>query len=189
MQAEGRGRRGRGLAAAARSRAWMYRARAAPAPDASGSGCSCCGGPRAPVRAPARGVPCTSPLVCSPPGWEPASCLCSELCFCRCWPVSPPRTGGDPSRALRSAGDPGTGRALERWAGRLGRWRGSLGARGLGVGDAPYAVATRCTGARGCVCCEFSPPDPRVCSSVARSRGLPSSAESSFLEKQRPPIP
>lgn len=186
MQSEGRGRRGRGLAAAAaRSRVWMYGARAAPAPDASGSGCSCRGGPRAPVGVPARRVSCTSP------GWEPALCFCSEPCFCHCWPVSPPRTGGGGAElGFEKRGSPGGWKGLGEvgWAvGEVERLAG--GARGPGVGDAPYAVATRCTGARGGVCCEFSPPDPRVCSSVARSRRLPSSAESFFLEEQRPPIP
>lgn len=48
-----------------------------------------------------------------------------------------PENQGDPRWAWRNAGVPGTGRALKRWAGRLGRWRGSLGALGPGVGDAP----------------------------------------------------
>lgn len=164
-------------AAAARSRAWMYGARAAPAPDASGSGCSCCGGPRAPVRAPARREFCTSLLVCSPPGWEPARCFCSEPCFCHCWPVSPPRTGGGggPSWALRSAGVPGAGRALERWADRWGGREARWGLEDPGLATPPKRWRPGALG-RGDAFAASSPRPtrefPRALPGVAGSQAL-----------------
>lgn len=94
-------------------------------------------------------VPRTSLLPLSPPRWEPVRCLCSALCCCRCWPVSPPRTRGT-ELGFEKGGSPGgwKGPGEVGWAiGAAKRLAGSPGARGW---RRPRA---RCSGARGRVCC------------------------------------
>lgn len=143
-------------------------------------------------------------LFLSPPRWElrgdprpdPAGCLCSASCCCRCWAVSTRELG---AQSLGSAGVPwakgctrggGFGRLERPWSGGEARWGCRLAAEGRKepggreAGEAsrdavrvPLPLAPR---GRISSLPEFFWSEPRVCSRTAESCWL-SGPDGEFL--------